>query len=68
MSKLKTIEVGTEISVDQVVVKILSIKLVVEERLLGDQWKPRLEVERTDKETGEVTHLSLSLSELLFYL
>lgn len=68
MKQLKTIEVGTEIRVGQVVVKVLGIKLFMVERLLGNQWKPHLDIERTDEETGEVTYLSLSLNELLFYL
>jgi hypothetical protein len=68
LKKLTTIEVGTEIQIEHVSVKVLAIKLTAEGRLLGDQWKPYLTVERTDMQTGQVTKLSLALTELLYYI
>ena len=68
MEKLTTIEVGTEFQIEHIRVKVLAIKLVAEGRLLGDQWKTILSVERTDAQTQQVSQISLSLTELLYYL
>ena len=68
MEKLTTIEVGTEIQIEHIRVKVTGIKLTAEGRLLGDQWKPYLTVERTDLQTGQMTEISLALTELLYYI